>query len=161
MTTQTWTAWPDNPLWSWQVTRIIGLVDFGAANFAEIWEAVQRIRPRDEESWHQEWSRLGTLVESMAHEAEAAGNRLSARDSFSRAAQYFRLAHFFLPGDDARKLPTLHRMERCFKAGGRYFTPPNGADSLSEEVHFTTGRAAQEFGYNFLMFNAPGVGLRW
>lgn len=192
MATQTWTAWPDNPLWSWQVTRIIGLVDFGAANFAEIWEAVQRIRPRDEESWHQEWSRLGTLVESMAHEAEAAGNRLSARDSFSRAAQYFRLAHFFLPGDDARKLPTLHRMERCFKAGGRYFTPPleaieipyegkrlpgyflpalgverpapaliylNGADSLSEEVYFTAGRAAQEFGYNFLMFNAPGVGL--
>lgn len=30
MATQTWSAWPDNPLGSRQVTRIIGLVDFGA-----------------------------------------------------------------------------------------------------------------------------------
>lgn len=192
MATQTWSAWPDNPLWSWQVTRIIGLGDFGAANFAEVWEVVQRIRARDEESWHREWFRMGTLVEAMAQEGEAKGNRLSARDNYSRATQYFRLSHFFLPGDDPRKLPTLRRMETCFKEAGKHFTPPlesieipyegkrlpgyflpaldvegpapaliylNGADSLSEEVYFTAGRAAQEFGYNFLMFNAPGVGL--
>lgn len=192
MPTQSWSAWPDNPLWSWQVTRIIGLADFGAVNFAEVYEVVQRIRPRDEESWYHEWFRMGTLVEAMAREAEAKENRLSARDNYSRATQYFRLAHFFLLGNDPRKLPALHRMTACFKAAGRYFDPPlesieipyegkrlpgyflpaldvegpapaliylNGADSLSEEVYFTAGRAAQEFGYNFLMFNAPGVGL--
>jgi hypothetical protein len=36
MSTQTWNAWLDNPHWSWQVTRIIGLIDFGAANFTEV-----------------------------------------------------------------------------------------------------------------------------
>lgn len=35
----------------------------------------------------------------------------------------------------------------------------NGADSLSEEVFFTTGKAVQDFGYNILIFDAPGVGL--
>jgi hypothetical protein len=192
MATKTWTAWPDNPLWSWQVTRIIGLIDFGAANFTEIMEVVQRITPRDEESWHREWHRMGELVLAMARRAEAADNRVSARNCYSRATQYFRLSHFFLTGKDRRKLPTLRRMQDCFEAAGRYFTPPlevvavpyeglrlrgyflpaldvtgpaptliylNGADSLSEEVYFTAGRAAQEFGYNFLMFNAPGVGL--
>ena len=192
MITRTWTAWPDHPLWSWQVTRIIGLIDFGAANFAEAWEVVQRITKGDDESWHREWSRMAGLVEAMAVEAEAKGNRVSARNCYSRATQYHRLAHFFLAGSDMRKLPTLHRMTDCFKAAGKYFDPPlesiaipyegrrlpgyflpaldvegpaptliylNGADSLSEEVYFTAGRAAQEFGYNFLMYNAPGVGL--
>lgn len=190
--TKTWQAWPDNPLWSWQVTRIIGLIDFGAANFTEVMEAVQRITPRDEESWHREWLRLGELVTAMARRAEAADNRVSARNGWSRATQYFRLSQFFLPGDDPRKIPTLHRMQDAFERATRYFEAPieiieipyegrrlrgyflpvrdvtgpapallylNGADSLSEEVYFTAGRAAQEFGYSFLMFNAPGVGL--
>lgn len=192
MATQTWNAWPDNPHWSWQVTRIIGLIDFGAANFTEVWEVVQRIKERDNESWHQEWARMARLVEEMAVKAERNDNRLSARNNYSRATQYHRLSHFYLLGSDERKLPTLHRMTECFKAAGKYFDPPlesvvipyegkrlpgyflpalnvdgpapaliylNGADSLSEEVYFTAGRAAQEFGYNFLMFNAPGVGL--
>ena len=124
MATKTWSAWPDNPLWSWQVTRIIGLVDFGAANFTEVMEVVQRITPRDEESWHREWYRMGELVEAMARRGGAADNRVSARNCYSRATQYFRLSHFFLSSKDPRKLPTLHRMQDCFEAAGRYFAPP-------------------------------------
>lgn len=51
--TVTFRAWPGPRLWSWsfQVTRLLGIIDFGGADFTEILEAIHRIRPGDEESW--------------------------------------------------------------------------------------------------------------
>lgn len=192
MRTSEWVAWPANRIWSWQVTRVIGLADFGASNFAEVYEAVQRIVPDDHASWRAEWLGLGERVEALAELAAAGGVTDEAANSYFRACQYYRLAQFFTTGDEPEKLPLLHRMKEAFKHGitrshrqlefvsvpyeGRqlpgYFLPGrsdaakrptliylNGADSLSEEVFFTTGKAVQDFGYNILIFDAPGVGL--
>jgi pimeloyl-ACP methyl ester carboxylesterase len=192
MKTSEWLAWPDDPLWSWQVTRIVGLADFGAANFAEIFEVVQRIRPSDGESWLSEWQGLARRVESLGLAAAEADLTGVAASSYFRACQYLRLAQFFLPGEDQRKVTLLHEMKELFKLGVRwsghlvedveipygsrtlpgYFLPGhtadsrrptliyiNGADSLSEEVFFTAGKVIQEFGYNILIWDGPGVGL--
>lgn len=189
MRSETWQAWPEEPLFSWQVTRILGLIDFGGANWAEVWEAVQHIRSGDSESWHSQWASLGDRVAAMADEARAAGVQSTACMDYWRAAQYYRLAQFFLFGSDSRKVPFLRKMKGAFRKGielqnrriedvgipyeGRvlpgYFLPAsttpaptliylNGANSLSEEAFFTTGLAAQDFGYNILIWDAPGVG---
>lgn len=193
MVTKTYQAWPDNRLWSFQVTRILGLIDFGGSDFTEIHEVVQRITPNDDESWNQEWYRMGKLVESWAKEAEDKGNWLSARNGYQRACNYYRLAQFFLSGKDPRRVATLKKMHEIFEKAAKYFSNPiekvyvdyeghklqgyfipavdkkkdkaptmiyvNGADSLSPEVYFTAGIAMSEFGYNFLVYDAPGVGL--
>lgn len=189
MKSQTWQAWPEEPLFSWQVTRILGLIDFGAANWAEAWEAIQHIQRGDPESWHAQWASLGDRVLALADESASAEIRSTARTGYWRAAQYYRLAQFFLFGSDARKVPTLRRMKSAFHKGLEledrhvehvevpyegsllpgYFLPArsgpaptliylNGADSLSEEAFFTVGLAAQDFGYNILIWDAPGVG---
>jgi hypothetical protein len=195
MRTTEWLAWPDNPLWSWQVTRIIGLADFGGSNFAEIFEAVQRITPHDDDSWSEQWRGLAERVAALAAVGETGGVTGESANSLYRACQYFRLSQLFVRGDDPRKLPLLHQMKGAFARATElsghplervgipyegqllpgYFLPGrgassesgkrptlmylNGADSLSEEVFFTTGKAVQDFGYNILIFDAPGVGL--
>lgn len=50
--TVTFQVWPDPRLWNWsfKVTRPLGIIDFGGIDFTEIHEAIQRIKPGDEES---------------------------------------------------------------------------------------------------------------
>ncbi len=100
--TLTYQAWPEPHLWNWsfQLTRLLGIIDFGGSDFTEIHEVVQRIKPGDDESWHQEWYRMGRLCEELAREAERFGNRLTARYGYQRASNYYRV-------------PVLPDQERC------------------------------------------------
>jgi len=128
--TVTYQAFPDPRYWnqSFQVTRLLGLIDFGGSDFTEIHEAVQRIQPGDDESWYREWARLGRLCEEQAREAERFGNRLTARFGYQRASNYYRAAQFYLTGEDPRKLATLRQVRDTFRAAMRYF------DHRCEEV---------------------------
>jgi hypothetical protein len=76
--TRTFQPWPDNPIWSFQVTRLLALADFGGSDFTEVSEVVQRITPRDVESWYREWLRTAQTVEAHGHAAEGRGNLVSA-----------------------------------------------------------------------------------
>jgi pimeloyl-ACP methyl ester carboxylesterase len=121
--TVTFQAWPDRRLWNWsfQVTRLLGIVDFGGADFTEIHEVIQRIAPGDDESWVTEWARLARLCEAQAEEAERFGNRLTARYAWQRASNYHRASQFYVVGGDARKVPTLERVRDTFRAAMRHF----------------------------------------
>lgn len=121
--TVTYQAWPQPELWnhSFQVTRMLGIIDFGGADFTEIHEVVQRIVPGDLESWHQEWFRMGRLCEAQAVEAERWGNRFTARCGYQRASSYYRASQFYMPGTDARKIPTLEKLRDAFQAAIPHF----------------------------------------
>lgn len=124
--TVTFQAWPEPRFWNWsfQVTRLLGIIDFGGADFTEIHEAIQRITPGDEESWIREWARLGRLCEEQAQEAERFGNRLTARHAWQRASSYHRASQFYMCGSDARKIPTLERVRDTFQAAMKHFDHP-------------------------------------
>jgi hypothetical protein len=124
--TVTYQAWPDPQHWNYafQVTRLLGIIDFGGSDFTEIHETVQRIRIGDDESWHQEWKRIGDLCEAQGAEAQRWGNPLSARFAFQRASNYHRASQFYMPGSDARKVPTLRRQRDAFQKAMPYFDHP-------------------------------------
>lgn len=124
--TVTFQAWPDPDLWndSFQVTRMLGIIDVGGSDFTEIHEVIQRITPGDHESWHREWSRMARLCEAQAEEAERSGNRFTARYGYQRASSYHRASQFYMPGEDARKIPTLRTLRDTFQAAMRYFDHP-------------------------------------
>ena len=69
MASVTYMAWPENVRMSYHISRIIGLCDFGAADFTEIYQAVIRIDPNDDVSWNREWLRMAQRVEVMGEEA--------------------------------------------------------------------------------------------
>ncbi len=123
---ETFQAWPEPQYWnySFQVTRVLGIIDFGGADFTEIHEVIQRIRIGDDESWYQEWRRLGALCEAQAREAERFGNRFTARYGWQRASNYHRASQFYMLGDDARKIPTLRRLRDVFRKAMPYFDHP-------------------------------------
>ena len=125
--TVTFNAWPERPdLWNYafQVTRMLGIIDFGGTDFTEIHEVIQRITPGDDESWYQEWHRMGELCEAQAVEAEKHANRFTARYAWQRASNYHRASQFYMTGGDARKLPTLRRLRDTFQAAIKHFDFP-------------------------------------
>ena len=54
--------WPERPFESFQITRLMGIADFGGADFTEVYETSNRIDPKDGESWHREWLRTAEAV---------------------------------------------------------------------------------------------------
>ena len=114
MASVTYMAWPENVRMSYQISRIVGLCDFGAADFTEIYQAVLRIDPSDDASWNREWLRLAQLVEEMGEEAESHSNWSSARYAYQRASNYYRLAQDVLDPDDPNKLPQLRKAREHF-----------------------------------------------
>lgn len=124
--TTTFQAWPAPHSWNWsfQVTRLLGIIDFGGTDFTEIHEVIQRITPGDEESWIREWARMGRLCEDQAREAERVGNRLTARGAWQRASNYHRASQFYMLGSDPRKIPTLERVRDTFRAALRHLDHP-------------------------------------
>ncbi|MGD0409059.1 MAG: alpha/beta hydrolase [Candidatus Limnocylindrales bacterium] len=185
--------WPERPFESFQITRLMGIADFGGADFTEVYETSNRIDPKDGESWHREWLTTAEAVEELGQEAEAAGNWLTARNAYQRACNYYRAAQFLVPPVTEEKIRLLEKLEELFQRAARYFDPAperiaityegqklpgyffpalgnrdkraptlfylNGGDSLSTEAYFTLGRTFIEAGYNFFVYDQPGVGL--
>lgn len=118
--TSAWGYWEGNNHWNFTLWRLIGLMDFGAANFSEMMEAIRNIPSGDETAWFNEWYKIGERVERLAREAEQKGNSLSAKNAFSRACNYYRMAQFFLSGRDERKVPVLERMDQMFRESLKY-----------------------------------------
>lgn len=109
-------SFPDNPHWSFTVARLVGLVDYGGANLAEISWAVRQMRDGDQESWYAGWSALASRVEALGESCAQGGNPIGMTDALWRASNYWRMAQFFLTADDLRKPQALERSRRCFEA---------------------------------------------
>lgn len=123
MRTHTFMAWPENPVMSFQITRILGLIDFGGADFTEVYEVIQKVDPNNTESWYSEWYSMGQLVEKMGVEAEEKGNYIVARNAFQRACNYYRLAQFF-EANVEKRISTLKKMHSVFEQANKYFENP-------------------------------------
>ncbi|GAA2654891.1 hypothetical protein GCM10010425_81830 [Streptomyces spororaveus] len=79
----------------------------------------------DYDSWYVEWTATADRVSGEAQKALADGHRVSARDGFLRASNYYRSAEFFLHGHpcDPRHDHAYDRSVACFKAAAALFTP--------------------------------------
>jgi dienelactone hydrolase len=117
------TMWPQDHDWSWHLVRPIAEAIYGGGEFNEIYRAAERMPAGDTEAWYREWARLAEQIEGLGRQAEAAGHRVTARDHYLRACNYWRWAEFFLLPEDPRRLPAYDRCVAGFRAAGRHFTP--------------------------------------
>ena len=106
--------WPENPYWSFQMSRLLATATYGGADFAECHLAAVEMQPGAVEDWVSGWIRLGSKVRRMGDDALEAGFQVTARNCYQRATNYFRAAEFFLqlqpPGRDE------HRKEETYLA---------------------------------------------
>ncbi|MEU9978910.1 alpha/beta fold hydrolase [Streptomyces sp. NPDC051014] len=101
-------------------------IAYGGADFGEVVSTAERITEGDYDSWYVEWLATADRVSAEAEKALAAGHRISARDGFLRASNYYRSAEFFLHGRtcDPRHDHAYDRSVECFRAAAALYTTP-------------------------------------
>ncbi|XOK62030.1 alpha/beta hydrolase family protein [Paenibacillus elgii] len=105
-----------DPTFSFELLRTLSYAPYGGADIGECLATGYRIKEGDFESWYAEWYKTAERVHAQATESLARGKRISARESFLRASNYYRTAEFFLHGnpDDPRMLQTWEKSRSTF-----------------------------------------------
>ena len=118
-----WHHWPQSPWFSYQFRRGLGETQEGGGAVSEVFQVASRIDPTSEESWHLEWSHIADRNFNRAVSEEQAGHIRTAMNCFTRAADYYRQAEFFLLPDDPRRLATFTKMEASSHGFLRHLSP--------------------------------------
>ncbi|HEY3365737.1 MAG TPA: alpha/beta fold hydrolase [Symbiobacteriaceae bacterium] len=102
---------------SFELLRAVSYVPYQGADLGECLATAARIKEGDMESWYVEWHRTAGRVAEIARHSLAGGHRVSAREAFIRAHNYYRTAEFFLKSDDPRLLPCFECSRTTFRQG--------------------------------------------
>ena len=85
----------DNESFSFEALRAAAFAKYDGAELGEVIATAAHITDGDEDSWLTAWQATAERVEKHAETAAAAGHRVSAREAYLRASNYFRTAEFF------------------------------------------------------------------
>jgi alpha-beta hydrolase superfamily lysophospholipase len=110
-----------------QLLRTLGTAAAGGADIGECLGTAAQIDGIGSERWYLGWTALAERVLAIAEHALDDGHRVSAREGFFRAANYFRTAGVMLYGAplDQRLVETNRRHSDVFRRGaGLLATPP-------------------------------------
>ena len=114
-----------DPTFSLQLLRAIGETYYKGADIGECLSTAYRIKEGDFESWYTEWSKTAKRVHKYADDCLAANHKISAREAYLRASNYYRVAEFLLINpEDPRIQTTWGSSKECFSNAGRLFSPP-------------------------------------
>lgn len=104
---------------AFEALRVVGAGPYGGADFGEVVATMSRIREGSDDSWTKEWSATASRVHAIADECLRSGHRISARDAYLRASNYYRTAEFYLRNaldSDNETLRELLRLSRLSRA---------------------------------------------
>lgn len=106
-----------DPTFWYETLRSFGHIAYGGADFGEVVATASRIVSGDYDSWHEQWLLTADRVAERALRSRAGGHRVSARDAFLRASNYYRNAEFFLHAnpDDPRIAHSYHASVDSFR----------------------------------------------
>lgn len=90
---------PDDVQFWYETQRAFGAAEYGGSLFGEVLTTAGRIKAGDYDSWYNEWNAIADRLAKEATDQLARGHRVSARDNFLRASNYYWLSEFFLHGD--------------------------------------------------------------
>lgn len=130
----------DSEFW-FETLRSFGHSAYGGSDFGEVIAIAADITESDYDSWYKAWISSADRLSEEAESALAKGHRVSARDGFLRASNYYRSAEFFLHGytPDPRHDHAYHRSVECFRAAAALFPIPIEPVKIPYEDTFLTG----------------------
>ena len=116
----------ENEAFQAQALRAAGFAGAGGADIGEVLATTARIPDGDEDAWRAHWRATAVRTARGGEESLDVGDRVSAREAFLRASNYFRCAQLFRddPVRDAEAL-SLSRCSRdyFFRAAELLDTP--------------------------------------
>jgi pimeloyl-ACP methyl ester carboxylesterase len=92
---------------SFETLRLAGSAPYEGADLGEVLATARLIRNGDEAQWFTAWRSTAERVHAIADKAWADGHRVSARQAYLRASNYYRTAEFFRRKDAARDTEAL------------------------------------------------------
>ena len=81
---------------SFETLRALGYAPYGGADIGEVTSTAGRIPDGDKTAWYTQWRALAERVHADADRSAAEGHPVSARESYLRASNYYRLCEFYL-----------------------------------------------------------------
>ena len=84
---------------SFETLRGAGFSVDGGADLGEILITAAAIGEGDEEAWHREWKATADRVAGLGELSLRAGHKVSAKEAFLRASNYYRMAEFYRRDD--------------------------------------------------------------
>ena len=112
-----------DPTFSSQLLRTISQTYYGGADIGECLSTAYRIEQGNFESWYSEWLKTAQRVHNYANESLLSGHKVSAREGYLRASNYYRAAEFLLiDPEDLRILETWGRSKECFNKAAELFS---------------------------------------
>ncbi|MBU1964884.1 MAG: YqaJ viral recombinase family protein, partial [Proteobacteria bacterium] len=85
-----------DPQYSFQTLRALGYAVSGGADIGEVLKTANAIKEGDDESWYREWMKTAEQCGKAGDDFLARGRKISARQEFFKASNYYRTAEFFL-----------------------------------------------------------------
>jgi len=112
---------------SFETLRTTGFASYGGAELGEVLATAAAIKNKDESSWLTSWRATADRVNDLAERQLAAGHRVSAREAFLRASNYYRTSEFFRresPTGDPVVKAISSASRDSFAAAARLFDTP-------------------------------------
>jgi hypothetical protein len=115
-----------DPAFSFQLLRTICSTYYGGADIGECLSTAYRIKEGDFESWYIEWLATAERVNKYGDNSLSAGHKVSAREAYFRAFNYYRNAEFFLHTNpqDPRIIETWQKSLDSFKKAAQLLPNP-------------------------------------
>ena len=114
-----------------ELIRVMSKTTEHGADIGESLSTAFRIKQKEGDqqallqAWYEEWRKLGERIEKIGDECLAKGHKVSARDAYFRASEYYRSADFYL--HDNPKNPAIlqlwDRMDSCFENAKKLSVP--------------------------------------
>lgn len=108
---------------NWVFKRTLEHMNEKAAEIGECLYAARNINETKIETWIKEWSELAGRVESQADNSLKEGNKISAREAYLRACNYYRTAEYGTPPRDKRFHKLWEKSRECFHKACKLFEP--------------------------------------
>ncbi len=107
-----------------ELTRLLGAAQEGGSAVAECLAAAGRIDCSDDRSWYREWTKIADTNRKRGHAALEAGNTITARSNWLRAANYYQAAAFPCGVTGADRRGAIESMRECARNYLAYRNPP-------------------------------------
>jgi dienelactone hydrolase len=111
---------------SFETLRALGYAPYGGADIGEVTSTASQIPDGDKTAWYSEWRALAERIHADADRSAAEGHPVSARESYLRASNYYRLCEFYLrvgPADDPLVREVGQLSVDCFARAAQLMNP--------------------------------------
>ena len=112
--------------YSFQTLRALGYAVSGGADVGEVLKTAYSIKEGEDESWYREWMKTAEQCEKAGDDFLTRGRKISARQEFFKASNYYRTAEFFLHTnqEDSRIVSVWKKSRDSFLKAARLADQP-------------------------------------